>query len=189
MDLDLARLADISGDESAGDLWVFGYGSLMWQPGFPFTEQHTAVVSGWRRRLCIVSHVYRGTPEIPGLVLGLDQGGECVGVAFRVEARRRAHTLSYLRERELVSYVYDEKIVRAKLASGDEVDALTYVADTRHGQYSGDLPRSELLAIVRRASGISGANSDYVINTHEHLRSLHIDDVELTWLADQLRSA
>ena len=176
----------ISGPDE--DLWVFCYGSLMWRPDFEFVSRHKALVRGYRRRLCIASHVYRGTPERPGLVLGLDEGGECEGVLFRVEARLRDVTLAYLRERELVSYVYLEKIVPAVLPDGPSHDAVTYVADRVHGQYAPPMPKPKLLEIIRGGRGISGENADYVLATYDHLAELGIEDDELSWLAAALRS-
>jgi len=105
-----------------GDFWVFGYGSLMWRPGFPHAERHAARLFGYHRSLCLFSHEYRGTPECPGLVLGLDQGGSCVGVGFRVEAADRAATLAYLTWREGTS-VYRETDVALQLVDGREVTA------------------------------------------------------------------
>ena len=175
--------------EPDGDLWVFGYGSLMWRPGFEFVSRHKALVRGYRRRLCIASHVYRGTPERPGLVLGLDEGGECEGVLFRVEASRREATLAYLRERELVNYVYLETIVPALSPDGQTHDAVTYVADRVHGQYAPPMPKAKLLEIIRGGRGISGDNADYVLATHDHLAELGIEDEELSWLAAALRGA
>ncbi len=169
------------------DLWVFGYGSLMWRPGFPFISRQRALVSGWRRRLCVYSHVYRGTREQPGLVLGLDEGGECAGVAFRVEAAFRDPTIRYLRDRELVTDVYIERMAPIELDSGQSVMALTFVADRNHSQYAGKISPERLLALVKHSSGISGANSDYVINTYEHLMEMGIVDRELEWLVGQLR--
>ena len=119
------------------DLWVFGYGSLMWRPGFAYVERRPALLRGWRRRLCVYSHVYRGTAERPGLVLGLDRGGACRGVAFRVEAALAEATVRYLRERELVTAVYLERVVPVTLDDGRRVSALTYLADRAHGQYAG----------------------------------------------------
>lgn len=170
------------------DFWVFGYGSLMWRPGFPFKSREKAILSGWRRRLCIYSHVYRGTKEQPGLVLGLDEGGECAGVAFRVEAAAQGPTIRYLRERELVTDVYIEKIIPVELEGGKTVEALTYVADRSHAQYAEPMNADQLLALVKHSSGISGANSEYVINTYEHLIEIGIVDSELEWLARQLRN-
>ena len=170
----------------SGDLWVFGYGSLMWRPDFDYLERRSARIHGWRRSLCILSHVYRGTPERPGLVLGLDRGGSCRGVAFRVAARRREETIAYLRGRELVTGVYLERRVIARMADGREATALAYVADRRHPQYAGPLEPERLLSIVAQGVGQSGANIDYVLNTQAHLRELGIRDPALEWLAAQL---
>jgi cation transport protein ChaC len=159
----------------------------MWRPGFEYVEQQGALVHGWRRSLCIYSHVYRGTPERPGLVLGLDRGGACRGVAFRVAASLRTATIDYLRQRELVTAVYVEKNVLTHLADGTKVDALTYVADRNHIQYAGRLEREELLSLVMQGEGRLGANAEYVLNTDTHLRENGVRDSTLEWLALQLR--
>ena len=155
----------------------------MWRPGFEFVEQRRALLRGWSRRLCIYSHIYRGTAERPGLVLGLDRGGSCHGVAFRVAAMNWPAALAYLRERELVTTVYFERRVRLDFGAY----ALTYVADRGHAQYAGRLERGRLLELVRRSHGRAGANVDYVINTQAHLTAIGIHDGELEWLAGQLR--
>jgi glutathione-specific gamma-glutamylcyclotransferase len=173
----------------SGDLWVFGYGSLMWRPGFDFIERQGALVHGWRRSLCVYSHIYRGTPERPGLVLGLDRGGACRGVAFRVAAALRTPTIDYLRAREQVTAVYLERTVLAHLSDGATVEALTYVADRGHAQYAGRLEREQLLELVARGVGVSGPNIDYVLNTEAHLRENGVTDPTLEWLAVQLRGA
>ena len=123
------------------ELWVFGYGSLMWRPGFAFIEQAPAALIGAHRSLCIYSFHHRGTPESPGLVLGLDEGGACRGVAFRVAPERRDATLAYLREREQVTDVYVEAIRPVSLldGSGRELEALCYIVDRGHPQYAGRL--------------------------------------------------
>ena len=171
---------------SDDDLWVFGYGSLMWRPGFNFEDRHVAHVVGYRRRLCIYSHVYRGTPERPGLVLGLDHGGDCFGVAFRVAPWNWSTTLAYLRERELVTDVYLEDTIDAALDNGARVKALTYVADPKHPQFAPPMEPDVLLALVRQGHGISGANVDYVVNTYQHLQELGIHDAELAFLVQRL---
>jgi len=182
------RLRPKSADAAQpGDLWVFGYGSLMWRPGFGFVERQGALVHGWRRSLCVYSHVYRGTRERPGLVLGLDRGGACRGVAFRVAAAQSAPTIDYLREREQVTGVYLERRVLAHLADGTTATALTYVADRSHAQYAGRLEREELLNLVAHGVGASGSNVDYVLNTEAHLRESGVADPTLEWLAVQLR--
>ena len=158
------------------DLWVFGYGSLMWRPGFPFLERRHALLRGYHRALCVFSHVHRGTPERPGLVLGLDRGGSCHGVAFRVGAADVTETVAYLRAREQVTGVYLERRVPVQLAGADAVEALAYVVDRGHEQYAGRLPDDELLRLVRQGRGLSGANPDYVRSTHDHLTEMGVLD-------------
>jgi glutathione-specific gamma-glutamylcyclotransferase len=181
----------VSGVDCDGgeDLWVFGYGSLMWRPGFDFAERTLATVRGLHRALCVWSHVHRGTPDRPGLVLGLDKGGSCRGVAFRVAAERREATIAYLREREQVTSVYVEILVEARLADGRRVKALAYRADRRHPQYSGHLAHEELLRVVQDGVGLSGANPDYVLATQDHLVELGIHDATLSRLAAALRAS
>jgi glutathione-specific gamma-glutamylcyclotransferase len=168
------------------DLWVFGYGSLMWRPGFDYVESALAWVHGYHRSLCIFSHVHRGTPERPGLVLGLDRGGSCQGVAFRVAAKNREATVRYLRERELVTSVYLEKTIGVRFAEGACVDALAYVVDRRHGQYAGRLPYEEMTKLIAEGRGLAGDNPAYVRNTYEHLLQLDIHDAELAEVVRRL---
>lgn len=162
--------------DSSSDLWVFGYGSLMWRPGFDSAENLPALLHGFSRSLCIYSHVYRGTPELPGLVLGLNSGGFCHGQAFRVSAGHKAPVLDYLREREQVSGVYLEKYLPVELADGRQIEALVYVADPLHGQYAGGLTAQAMAALVGHAHGQAGPNCDYVINTVRHLQVMDIRD-------------
>jgi cation transport protein ChaC len=168
------------------DLWVFGYGSLMWRPGFAYVESALAWVHGYHRSLCIFSHVHRGTPERPGLVLGLDHGGSCQGVAFRVAAQNREKTIDYLRERELVTSVYLEKAVGVRFAEGGCVTALAYVVDRSHRQYAGRLPYEEMAKLIAEGAGINGDNPAYVRNTYEHLLQLDIHDAELAEVVRRL---
>ena len=170
------------------DLWIFGYGSLMWRPGFAFEEAIPAHLEGERRAFCIQSYVYRGTPEHPGLVLGLDKGGSCRGMAFRVADGARDVVLAYLRERELVtnSYIEVERNIRLERPARDYVRAITYVVDRTHPQYAGDLSREAVLAQVRDSVGQAGSNRDYVLATAAHLAGLGIEDPLLEWLAARL---
>ena len=172
------------------DFWVFGYGSLMWRPGFAFAEQAPARLDGVHRALCVYSWVHRGTRERPGLVLGLDRGGSCRGVAFRVAGTDRETVLAYLTERELVTGVYREawRTIRFPDGRHPPVKALTYLAERGHVQYAGRLPRERLLKIVSDGAGRSGANRDYVINTAAHLRALGLSDPLLDWLAAALQT-
>jgi cation transport protein ChaC len=171
---------------TSGDLWVFGYGSLMWRPGFPFEERRHAGLHGYHRSLCVYSHVHRGTPELPGLVLGLDRGGRCHGVAFRVAAREAEATVRYLREREQVTSVYLERMLRVRLRDGPEVEALAYVVDRAHPQYAGRLPEDGLLRHVRQGEGVSGHNRDYVRSTYEHLVEMGVVDPVLARITHAL---
>jgi cation transport protein ChaC len=171
------------------DLWVFGYGSLMWRPGFTFEERGAARLLGYHRSLCVYSHIHRGTPERPGLVMGLDRGGSCVGLAFRVLARHAPETLRYLREREQVTMVYHERMAPVRLNDGRTILALTYTVDRTHPQYAGRLDLADLLRFVRQGEGKSGANRDYVISTHEALAAIGVTDPGLAKLAQALSSA
>jgi glutathione-specific gamma-glutamylcyclotransferase len=174
---------------SAGSLWVFGYGSLMWRPGFAYARRCKALLRGWRRSLCVYSHVHRGSPERPGLVLGLDRGGACPGVAFEVDATLREATIRYLREREQVTSVYLERVAPVRLECGDRVRAVTYVADRLHHQYAGRLDREAMLEYVRAGQGRSGDNAEYVLETYDHLLATGIRDRDLEWLSAKLRSS
>ena len=173
------------------DLWVFGYGSLMWRPGFDFLERVPAQLIGLHRALCVFSFVHRGTPERPGLVLGLDRGGMCRGIAYRVAAGNSAATIDYLRAREQVTSVYLE-ITRQIWLEGDprrQVVALCYVVDRGHPQYAGRLTLAEQLHYVRQGHGQSGANRDYVLATVPALEALGYREGELHLLAERLKGA
>ncbi|MDO8605666.1 MAG: gamma-glutamylcyclotransferase [Phaeospirillum sp.] len=151
------------------DLWVFGYGSLMWRPGFECDEVRPAVLDGWHRDFCIYSRHWRGTPERPGLVLGLDAGGSCRGLAFRVPGARVQEVIDYLGERELIGYAYVACTLGVRFDDGRVVDAYTFVADTVHRHYAGSLPLERAAAIIMDAEGRAGLNRDYLINTIRHL--------------------
>ncbi len=170
------------------ELWVFGYGSLMWRPEFAFTERAPAALIGAHRALCVYSFHHRGTQEQPGLVLGLDRGGACRGVAFRVEAAHKGATLAYLREREQVTDVYLEAFRSIALLDGSdrELSALCYLVDRSHPQYAGRLSIEAQARLVRSAEGRSGTNIDYVLNTARHLEEAGIDDMPLASLAARL---
>ena len=169
---------------SAEDFWVFGYGSLRWRPGFPHSARRPARLVGAHRALCLFSHIHRGSPERPGLVLGLDHGGSCRGVAFRVAARDTTDLLAYLREREQATLVYRETHRPVRLDGCRSLTpALCYVVDRTHPQYVGVLSLDEQVRLVRQGRGRSGVNVEYVLNTVRHLRELGIRDHRLEALA------
>lgn len=174
---------------ATGDLWVFGYGSLIWNPGFVHEERVEARLTGAHRALCVYSFVHRGTPQQPGLVLGLDRGGACKGIAYRVKASRRAEVIEYLRAREQVTAVYLEA-VRNVWLKGDparRISAVCYMVDRGHAQYAGRLSLEQQLHHVRAGRGRSGPNDQYVISTVEALEGLGMRDRELHRLVEMLR--
>ena len=158
------------------DLWVFGYASLIWQPGFPYEESGKARLSGYHRSLCVRSFVHRGTPERPGLVFGLDRGGSCVGMAFRVTAENRETVTQYLRERELVTHVYRETTLPVRLFDGRPVRALAFVVDRGHPQYAAGISVEHAAEVVARSHGRSGANVDYVRSCLAEIQKLGLKD-------------
>jgi cation transport protein ChaC len=170
-----------------GSLWVFGYGSLIWDPGFPVEERRIGRVTGWHRSFCMRSIHHRGSVEAPGLVLALDQreGASCTGVAFRVAREAETATVEALRARELVSSAYLETRLAVETAEG-ALDALTFVIDPDHAQYC-HLGLEEQARIIATATGGRGANRDYLWQTAAHLAGLGIADPDLEWLATRVR--
>lgn len=173
-----------------GELWVFGYGSLMWRPGFEASERLPARLNGLHRALCVFSFVHRGTPRRPGLVLGLDRGGACRGIAYRVAAPARARTIAYLRAREQATAVYLETMrwIELEEKARRRVSALCYIVDRRHVQYAGRLPMAERLRFVRQGRGQSGTNRNYVFEAVRALEALGYRDSELHLLAQWLQT-
>src|ERR1700676_3518354 len=177
-------------EHETGDLWVFGYGSLMWRPGFAYLERVSARLIGLHRALCVFSFVHRGTPERPGLVLGLDRGGMCRGIAFRVAAAARGKTIAYLRAREQVTTVYLETMRRIELEehARRQVRALCFVVDRSHVQYAGRLTLAQCVHHVQQGHGRSGANREYVLETVQALEALGYRETDLHRLAARLLS-
>jgi cation transport protein ChaC len=168
-------------NSSEHDLWVFAYGSLMWRPAFAFEEAVHARITGWRRCFCIYSVHHRGTPERLGMVLGLDRGGACEGMAYRIAAPRAAAIRAYLRAREQVSGVYREAFLPVELEhrASKEVTALAFIAERAHPAYAGRLPLALQARLIRGGKGLSGANLDYLVSTVRHLAELGIREREL----------
>jgi cation transport protein ChaC len=169
----------------AHDMWVFGYGSLIWNPEFAVAEQVIARARGWHRSFCMRSIHHRGTEAAPGLVLALDAdpGAHCDGVAFRVQPGAEETTLQALRARELISSAYLERWLHVDLVDGRQTQALVFVIDPEHGQYCGGLALEDQAQIIAKAVGGRGANRDYLFSTAEHLAALGIGDPDLEWLA------
>lgn len=171
--------------DSAGDYWVFGYGSLMWNPGFAHLDARPALVVGFHRRFCVYSHRYRGTPARPGLVLGLDRGGSCRGVAFRLNQGQIATACEYLWDRELSSASYQPKLLSVRHESW-QAPCIAFTVDRHHPQYAGGLDEETRARIIANSHGERGSNVDYLDNTLEHLKELGILDRDLIALSDRV---
>ncbi|MFP3942541.1 MAG: gamma-glutamylcyclotransferase [Alphaproteobacteria bacterium] len=173
--------------------WVFGYGSLMWRPGFTFVERREAVLHGWHRAFCVYSHVHRGTPDQPGLVLGLDRGGACRGVAYRIAPAEWPRVRDYLQEREQATLVYLEARKRLRLRGGGDhgrhITALTYLADRTHVQYAGRLAEEDQVRLILQGHGRSGDNVSYLLNTVTHLDEAGLREGALHRLRDRVLAA
>ena len=165
----------MTGDAGRGR-WIFGYGSLMWRPGFPYLERRAAIHQGRRRAFCIYSVHHRGTPERPGLVLGLTHGGAVRGAAYRISEERWPHVHEYLVEREQPTETYVESHALVRLDDERRQSALTFLSDRKHPQWAGDLPPSVQAELIAGATGLSGRNIDYLRDLVEHLRAERIDD-------------
>ena len=159
----------------ASDLWIFGYGSMIWNPGFEPAEQHLATVHGWHRALEMYSRINRGTPERPGLVFALVPGGSCRGVAYRIALPHAAEALETLWAREMVTAVYDPRWLRCRTAAG-EVRALAFTLSRASPNHTGVLPEPALVEILRHASGRYGTTLAYLVDTWSSLKRHGIRD-------------
>jgi glutathione-specific gamma-glutamylcyclotransferase len=170
--------------------WIFAYGSLMWRPGFAFKQAVPARLSGYHRRLSVYSYHYRGTPEKPGLVLGLDRGGSCAGMVYEVAAENWKTTLAYVREREMITGVYRE-IVKQVYSEALEkpVDAVTYAVNRDHSQCAPPMSVADTMVYVSQGKGLAGSCANYVGNTISHLRSMGIHDAGLERLAPHVMTS
>jgi cation transport protein ChaC len=173
------KLRDFMAQLSGGDLWVFGYGSLMWSPGFGYKEKRVGRVHGYHRALCILSTRYRGTQSRPGLVVGLCRGGSCWGMAFRVEARSVQRVLRHLWNREMPRRVYEPRLVPVHTARGRPVRALAFLADPAHPSFVRELDLHGRARLVAQGIGQRGHNIDYIQNTIDHMHEVGVRDPHL----------
>ena len=171
-------------------MWVFGYGSLLWNPGFPVAEARVATLSDYARSFCMRSIHHRGSVASPGLVLALDHvpGASCRGLGLRVAPGVEDRTLAYLRERELISSAYLERELPIRFDDGGIVTALVYVIDPDHVQYCGGLSLEDQARIIAHAVGDRGPNTEYLFNTADHLHEIGLADPDLDWLAARVRA-
>ncbi len=173
----------------SGDIWVFGYGSLMWNPGFPHLEVRPARLHGYHRAFCLYSYHYRGSEARPGLVLGLDRGGSCLGRAFRVAAHEADAAMAYLIDREMFGHDEDVyRLVWPRIGVGDHrVAAACFVINPKHPHYAGKLPPERIAVLIRRGVGSAGSNAEYLRNTIQHLDGLGIKDGALHGIDELVR--
>jgi cation transport protein ChaC len=169
-----------------GDLWIFGYGSLMWDPGFPHVDWAPALIYGYHRELCIYSSRWRGTPQQPGLVLGLDRGGACRGIAYRIAAPDVATSLDALWAREMRRGVYHPRVLHARLPRA-KVPVLAFIANPRHPGYVGTLPIERTAEVVASCCGDRGPNVEYLARTLKHLDELGVRDHRLRSVMEAVR--
>jgi glutathione-specific gamma-glutamylcyclotransferase len=174
-------------NEALGETpWIFGYGSLMWRPGFDYLERCAATLHGRRRAFCIYSVHHRGTPQRPGLVLGLAPGGAVRGAAYRIDAALWPQTYAYLREREQPTETYVESQAAVRLSDGRRARVLTFLSDRTHPQWAGDLSLDRQAQLIAGAKGLSGRNVDYLRDLVEHLRAEGVRDRSMEGLLAQV---
>lgn len=176
-------------DAPQGAFWLFAYGSLMWEPNFPFVEQRHTILHGYHRALCVYSWVYRGTEETPGLVFGLEEGGAVEGIAFYIASEHAVDVFAQVYEREMITAVYTPVWASCDFSDGTEetVSALAFVANHGNEQYAGNRSEDEIVELVRQGHGKAGLCCEYVMNTVNHLRELDIRDEVLERVALKLR--
>ena len=181
-------LSSFSAQLPRGDFWVFGYGSLMWSPDFSHAERRPAFLRGYHRSLCILSHRYRGTPDQPGLVMGLCRGGSCWGVAFRVAERQAMAALAALWEREMSGRVYHPRLVPVVIARARRVRALAFVADTAHTNFTRSLSVADTARMIAEGRGQRGHNIEYLEQTLAHMDELGVRDRRLHQVMGMVRA-
>jgi cation transport protein ChaC len=185
-ELDASREAVLASHPPGECVWLFAYGSLIWNPAFLFAERRLGTVHGLHRRFCLWTHLGRGTPDCPGLVLGLDRGGRCRGVLYRIEADAAPHELSLIWRREMVTGAYRPRWVRAESEKGP-VRCLAFVINRRHERYTGPLGDTDVIRTIATARGALGSCADYLVSTTAHLEQLGIADAALERLCRAVR--
>jgi cation transport protein ChaC len=178
------ELGDFIAGLPKGELWVFGYGSLMWSPCFSYSEKRLARAHGYHRALCILSTRYRGTQRKPGLVMGLCRGGSCWGMAFRIADRAVKGGLARLWSREMPRRVYEPRLVPLRLPGGRSIRALAFVADPGHPAYVRELDLHGRARLVAQGIGQRGPCVDYIRQTLDHMRKLGVRDPHLERVLD-----
>jgi cation transport protein ChaC len=184
-ELAASRAATLAGADLTGGAWLFGYGSLIWNPAFHFTDRLIGTIYGYHRRFCLWTHIGRGCPERPGLVLGLERGGSCRGAAFHIAPDAVEEELAIVWRREMLSGAYVPRWVGVHTALG-ELRAITFLINRAHERYARSLPDDRVAEVIATAEGWLGPCADYLINTVDHLAELGIRDRPLERLRAQV---
>jgi cation transport protein ChaC len=187
-ELDASLDGMLAGHDPSQDVWLFGYGSLMWNPAIHYSERALGRVAGWHRRYCFWVRMGRGTPDSPGLMLALDRGGSCNGVLFRIAAAEARGELLLAWRREMFGRSYQARWVNARTASGHVVRAITFVADRTTPRYTGSLSENDIAERLAKASGEIGSCASYLIQTTESLRALGVRDPHLERLRTKVEA-
>jgi cation transport protein ChaC len=171
--------------DGGGDVWLFGYGSLIWNPLIFYEEKRVATVKGYHRCFCLWSHMGRGTTNRPGLMLGLERGGSCRGVAYRIAEAQAGQELEVVWRREMLTGAYAPRWLRVESAEG-RFHAIAFRVNRKHIRYAGQLPEERIIATIAEATGPLGACATYLFNTVKHLEELGIQDARLMRLRDRV---
>ena len=156
--------------------YIFTYGSLMWDPGFEYEDKFQATLNGYQRLFCVCSIRFRGTHDNPGLALGLDYGGECVGVVYKISAAHLEESWTRIFTREMRTNAYVPTLVQIQSPQDQPLDVIALVVNHNHAQHADGLTEDEVLQKIRTCVGEAGTNLDYLKNTVLHLRELGIQD-------------
>lgn len=184
-ELELSMQKSLQHWDHKTDLWLFAYGSLIWRPDFAFIEQQPATLTGYHRSLCLWSRINRGTPEKPGIVFALDEGGECEGIAYRIAADQVKHIFPPLWQREMPSGAYNPKWVKCQ-SKTNTINALAFVIDRNTDAYAPSLSIEQLRTVIHAGHGINGACIEYVLQTAVALKQFNIADPKLEQLVQHL---
>lgn len=171
---------------ASGEVWVFGYGSLIWNPCFDYVERRSVVALGWHRRFCLWTHLGRGTPDFPGLVLGLEPGGRCTGVAFKLSPEQIDTELDVIWRREMVTAAYRPVWAQLDTEEG-RIQGIAFAMNRKHLRYAGRLNDEQIADTIARAAGSLGPCCDYLFNTSQHLDELGLGDPGLRRLCREVR--
>jgi len=174
--------------DAGGDVWVFAYGSLIWNPTIDSVERRPAELRGYHRRFCLWTHLGRGTIDCPGLMLALERGGSCHGIVYRIAAEVADQELMILWRREMLTGAYRPRWVKTRSANNESIHAIAFTMNTAHERYAGRLSEAEVAAVIARATGVLGPCCSYLFSTVDHLRQMGLRDRHLECLAREVEA-